>query len=68
MAQFLVRIYDDILTTNYIERIIDADDRLDAIEVASSDSDIAREAEHKITIEGSVKGAINKGTYEIVEL
>ena len=68
MSKYLIRIYDHNIKTNYIERVFEADDRLDVIQKAKHDNDILREASGKLSTKDSVETVIDKGSYEITEL
>jgi len=68
MAQYLIRIFDHNIRTNYIERRFEADDRLDAVEKIKVDEDVLREAKGKLSTSNSLSQAIDNGSYELVEL
>jgi len=68
MTRYLIRIYDRNLRTNYIERVIEATDGLDALEKAKSDADIAREAKGKLSVPDSLAEMFSEGHYELSEI
>jgi len=68
MAEYLIRIFDGNIKTNYIERRFEACDHLDAIEKIKNDGDVAREAKNKLSIEGDVGKVLDQKAYELIEL
>ncbi len=68
MAKYLIRIFDYKIRTNYIERVIEADDRLDALERAKKDDDILRESTGKLSTSDSISQILDQGSYELKEL
>ncbi len=68
MARYLIRIYDYKIRTNYIERVIEADDRLHALETAKTDPDILRESAGKLSTQDSISQILDQGSYDLKEL
>ncbi len=68
MSKFLIRIYDHKIRTNYIERVFEANDHLDALNKIKVDKDVLREARGKLSTNDTIPEVIDKGSYELIEL
>lgn len=68
MKKILLRIFDENIRTNYIERRIDCDDVQQAFELISSDEDAQLEVEKKFLKNKDMQSLIENNYYEYMEI
>lgn len=68
MSKYLLRLYDYKIRTNYIERVLEAEDRLSALNQIKRDPDIMRESIGKLSTSKSISQIVDDGSYDLIEL
>ena len=65
MARFFVRVHDGRIRTNYIERVVEADDKADALAALAESPDIADDIKDHFTTTQDLETCIRRGDVEI---
>jgi hypothetical protein len=67
MKEFVVRLYDAHVRTNYVERIIKAPTRRDVFQAIQSHQEITEEIEAKFKYNKSIQQIVENSNFEIIE-